>query len=104
MPTSGFVRAELPGARRAGGPPSRSAKLTESAQILAVNGTAYGAEVLKDAIRSAKGTTLPIELIVKTGDRYRVIALDYHDGLRYPHLERDAAVPARLDDILAAKK
>ena len=80
------------------------AKLTESAQILAVNGAAYGAEVLKDAIRSAKGTALPIELIVKTGDRYRVVAIDYHDGLRYPHLERDAAVPARLDEILAAKK
>ena len=80
------------------------ARLTESAQILAVNGAAYGAEVLKDAIRSAKGTALPIELIVKTGDRYRVVAIDYHDGLRYPHLERDAAVPARLDDILAAKQ
>jgi predicted metalloprotease with PDZ domain len=84
--------------------PAFKAKLTESAQILAVNGAAYSAEVLKDAIRSAKGTTLPIELIVKTGERYRVIALDYHDGLRYPHLERDASVPARLDDIWAEKK
>jgi predicted metalloprotease with PDZ domain len=84
--------------------PAFKAKLTESAQILAVNGAAYSAELLKDAIRSAKGTTLPIELIVKTGDRYRVVALDCHDGLRYPHLERDASVPARLDDILAAKQ
>jgi len=84
--------------------PAFKAKLTESAQILAVNGAAYSAEVLKDAIRSAKGTTSPIELIVKTGDRYRVVALDYHDGLRYPHLERDPSAPARLDDILAAKK
>ncbi len=83
--------------------PAFKAKLTESAQILAVNGAAYSAEVLKDAIRSAKGTTLPIELIVKTGDRYRVVAVDYHDGLRYPHLVRDAAVPARLDDIWAEK-
>ena len=84
--------------------PAFKAKLTESAQILAVNGAAYSAEVLKDAIRSAKGTTSPIELIVKTGDRYRVVALDYHDGLRYPHLERDPSVPARLDDIWAEKK
>jgi predicted metalloprotease with PDZ domain len=86
------------------GSPGFKAKLTESAQILAVNGAAYSAEVLKDAIRSAKGTTSPIELIVKTGDRYRVVALDYHDGLRYPHLERDPSVPARLDDIWAEKK
>ena len=83
--------------------PAFKAKLTESTQILAVNGAAYSPDVLKDAIRSAKDTKLPIELIVKTGDRYRVVALDYHDGLRYPHLERDESVPARLDDIWAAK-
>ncbi|MGC1388189.1 MAG: hypothetical protein WA807_09305 [Steroidobacteraceae bacterium] len=83
--------------------PAFKAKLTESTQILAVNGAAFSPDVLKDAIRSAKDTTLPIELIVKTGDRYRVVALDYHDGLRYPHLERDESVPALLDDIWAAK-
>jgi predicted metalloprotease with PDZ domain len=79
------------------------AKLTESSQILAVNGAAYSAELLKDAIQSAKGTALPIELIVKTGERFRVVSIDYHAGLRYPHLERDTAAPARLDDILAAR-
>jgi hypothetical protein len=40
---------------------------------------------------------------VKTGDRYTVAHVDYHGGLRYPHLERDPSTPARLDDILAAK-
>jgi predicted metalloprotease with PDZ domain len=80
------------------------ANLTESSVILAINGAAYSVDVLKDAIRSAKTTKLPIELIVKTGDRFRVVSLDYHDGLRYPHLERDSSVPARLDDILAARK
>jgi predicted metalloprotease with PDZ domain len=80
------------------------AKVTESTVILAINGAAYSADVLKDAIRSAKTTKLPIELIVKSGDRYRVLALDYHEGLRYPHLEREASAPARLDDILAARK
>jgi len=80
------------------------AKVTESSVILAINGAAYSADVLKDAIRSAKTTKLPIELIVKNGDRYRVLALDYHEGLRYPHLEREGSAPARLDDILAARK
>ena len=80
------------------------AKVTESSVILAINGAAYSADVLKDAIRSAKTTKLPIELMVKTGDRFRVLSLDYHDGLRYPHLERDPPAPARLDDILAARK
>jgi predicted metalloprotease with PDZ domain len=80
------------------------AGLTEGAQILAVNGTAYNAELLKDAITAAKGTKDPIELIVKTGDRFWVAHLDYHLGLRYPHLQRVAAVPARLDDIIAPRK
>jgi len=83
--------------------PAFKAKLTENAQILAINGIAYDANVLQDAIRAAQGTQVPIELIVKTGDRYMVAHLDYHDGLRYPHLERDASTPARLDDILAAR-
>ena len=83
--------------------PAYLAKLTEGAQILAINGIAYDADVLKDAIRAAHGTQAPIELIVKTGDRYLVAKLDYHDGLRYPHLERDSAEPARLDAILAAR-
>jgi hypothetical protein len=51
----------------------------------------------------AKNATTPIELIVKHDQRYLVIHIDYRDGLRYPHLERDASVPARLDDILSAR-
>jgi predicted metalloprotease with PDZ domain len=85
--------------------PAFKAKLTESSVILAINGAAYDVDVLKDAIRAAKNSKLPIELIVKTGDRFRVATLDYHDGLRYPHLERDSSVPAAtLDDIYAARK
>jgi predicted metalloprotease with PDZ domain len=80
------------------------AKLTENSVILAINGAAYDVDVLKDAIRSSKTTKQPIQLIVKTGDRFQVLSLDYHDGLRYPHLERDPSAPARLEDILAARK
>ncbi len=83
--------------------PAFKAKLTEGTQILAVDGAAYSADLLRAAIKAAKTTTAPIELIVKTGDRFRVVRLDYHDGLRYPHLERDPAQPARLDNILSPR-
>jgi predicted metalloprotease with PDZ domain len=83
--------------------PAFKAKLTEGAQILAINGVAYSADVLKDAIRSARDTQSPIQLIVKMGDRFALASLDYHDGLRYPHLERDPSEPPRLDDIMAAR-
>ena len=46
-----------------------------------------------------------IELIVQgsPGGRYRTITLDYHDGLRYPHLERIPGTPDRLSSILRAR-
>jgi hypothetical protein len=31
------------------------------------------------------------------------VRIDYHGGLRYPRFERDASVPAHLDDILTPK-
>lgn len=84
--------------------PAFKAGLTEGMKIVAVNGTAYDSDVLTDAVKAAKGSTDPIELIVKAGGHYRTVKLDYHGGLRYPHLERDTNEPSRLDDILAAKK
>ena len=78
--------------------------LTVGTQIVAVDGTAYTADRLKDAIRDAPKSRGPMELLVKNGDRYRTVRMDYHDGLRYPHLERVASVPARLDEIFAARK
>jgi predicted metalloprotease with PDZ domain len=79
------------------------AGFTESTQIIAVNGIVYDADVLMDAIRAAKATRTPIELIVKKGNRVSVAHVEYYDGLHYPHLEREPSVPDRLDDILAAR-
>jgi predicted metalloprotease with PDZ domain len=69
-------------------------------QILAVNGRAYTPDVLKAAVRDGKGSGPGVELIVENTGYYRIIKLDYHDGERYPQLERVASVPDRLDDIL----
>ena len=85
------------------GSPAFQAGLTNGARIVAVNDLAYSGDVLKDAIRSARGARTPIELIVRTGDHYRTVRLDYHGGLRYPHLERDTSQPALLDAILAPR-
>jgi predicted metalloprotease with PDZ domain len=80
--------------------PAFKAGLTEGMQILAVNGTGYSGDLLKRTIK-AKG---PLALILRKADRYTVVTLDYSGGLRYPHLERDPAVPARLDQILAPRQ
>ena len=75
----------------------------EGMQILAINGVAYDADVLKDAVRAAQANGAPIELIVQNGDRFLIVNIDYRGGLRYPRLERDASVPARLDEILTPR-
>lgn len=82
------------------GSASDKAKLGPGMQITAVNGRQFSGQLLSDAIRDAKGNDNPISLIVANTGTYRVVGLDYHDGLRYPHLERVEGTPDRLDDIL----
>lgn len=79
------------------------AGLTTETQIVAVNNVAFDGEKLKAAVKATKGNGPPVELLVKQGDLYRTIRLDYHDGLRYPRLERINGTPALLDDILARR-
>lgn len=69
-------------------------------EIVAVNGLGYTSERLKNAVRDAKGGKEPIRLLLKSGDRYRDVAIDYHGGLRYPHLEKTATGEAGLDKLL----
>jgi predicted metalloprotease with PDZ domain len=82
------------------GGPAYTAGLTIGTQIVAVDGVTYDSERLKEIVKGAKTNNAAIELLVKNGDRYSTVRIDYHEGLRYPHLERDANVPPRLDQIL----
>ncbi len=83
--------------------PAFRAGIGSGATIVAVNGQAYSKSVLEDAIKAAKGGNAPIELLVRDFDRYRTVAVPYHDGLRYPHLERIEGTPDRLTAIFKAR-
>ena len=72
-------------------------------KVVAVNGRRFSAEVWHDAIRAAKTSTSPIELIVENTDYFRVVKLDYHDGEKYPHLVRDESKPDVLTEIYRAR-
>jgi hypothetical protein len=61
-------------------------------------------EVLSEAVTAAKGTKEPIVLLVNSFDKILTIRLDYHGGLRYPHLERIPNTPDRLSQIHAPRK
>jgi predicted metalloprotease with PDZ domain len=72
--------------------------------LVAVNGQDYSAEVMKDAILAAEHGNDPIRLLLKYQGAYQTIAVDYHDGMQYPHLVRLDGTPDYLDEIIAAKK
>ena len=84
--------------------PAFKAGIAPSGTLIAVNGRAFSAQRLKDAIGAAKDGKAPIELLLKNGDEYRTVRVDYRGGLRYPHLERIAGTPDRLSAILAPRK
>jgi predicted metalloprotease with PDZ domain len=84
--------------------PGFQAGMSGGSTLLAVNGRAYKAEALRAAVSAAKNDKAPIQLLVKKGDLYKTYALDYHDGLRYPRLERINGTPDRLEAILRPLK
>jgi predicted metalloprotease with PDZ domain len=80
--------------------PAFNAGLTIGTKLIAVNGRSFDVDQLKDAIKAKKS---PLNLLVKTGDIYRTIDLDYDGGLRYPKLEKTNSGPSSLDALLAPK-
>lgn len=80
--------------------PAFNAGIDLGDEIVAVNGRSYTGDRLKTAVKDAKGSKEPIKLLLKSGDRYREVAIDYHGGLRYPHLVKTATGEAGLDKLL----
>jgi predicted metalloprotease with PDZ domain len=79
--------------------PTDKARLAPGEKIIAVDGQIYSGEVLRAAIRAAKGRTEPIHLIVQADSFVSMADIDYHDGERFPVLERVDGTPDYLDDI-----
>jgi len=83
--------------------PAFKAGISPGMSVVAVNGRDYDADGLKEAVTAAaKDKSQPIELLVKNFDQYQTIRIDYHDGLKYPHLERDTSKPDTLAKLLKA--
>lgn len=82
-----------------GGPAFR-AGLAAGAQLVAVNGRAFDAELLNEAIVAAArpGASGSIDLLVRVLDEYRTVRVEYRGGLRHPHLER---IPGSVDRLAA---
>jgi predicted metalloprotease with PDZ domain len=80
--------------------PADKAGLAPGEKIMAVNDKVYSADALREAIRESKKVSKPIRIIAQADSFVSTKEIDYHDGERYPALERTDGTPAYLDDII----
>jgi predicted metalloprotease with PDZ domain len=81
--------------------PAFKAGVTPGMQLQAVNDEAFTVARLHHAIVAAEKNKAPIKLLLKRDEEFITLSVDYHGGLRYPHLERVESTPDLLDQVLA---
>ena len=69
-------------------------------KLTAVNGRRWTPAILRAAVGSAETNSAPVELLVENDDYFKSCKLDYNGGEKYACLERDAAKPDLLGEIL----
>lgn len=90
----GTVRDVIPGMAAA------KAGLGSGMKIVAVSDRQWSADLMREAIRGAKSSARPLQLLVANGEYYKTYSLDYQGGIRYPHLERDSSRSDLLSEII----
>lgn len=70
---------------------------------MAVNGRRFSLQVLREVLRAAKLSRELIDLAIENGELTQSYQLDYHDGERFPRLERDPSKPDLLEQIIKPK-
>jgi predicted metalloprotease with PDZ domain len=79
------------------------AGITPGMQPVAVNGAKFSLAALEQAVRHTKGGG-GLEFTVAIGNFQARHRLNYHDGLRYPHLERYWSRPYVLQQIATSRR
>lgn len=82
------------------GMPANAAGLSPYMKVLGVSGRQFSIDELKRAILDSKSKSAPISLIVSNTGSLETHEIAYHDGLRWPHLERVGEATDYLNDIL----
>jgi predicted metalloprotease with PDZ domain len=76
------------------------AGLAAGMEIVAVNDIQFSPEEFRRSLAKTIEKDRPLSLIVKHGQRYRMIRLDYSGGIRYPRLEKIGEDETSLDRLL----
>ena len=82
------------------GSPAYKAGIGPGMKLIAVNGRQWSPEVLHAAIKTAKETHQPVELLVENAQFFKTYAVQYFEGERNPHLERVPEAPDVLGQML----
>lgn len=69
-------------------------------RIQAVNGRGWSLETMRRAVADSEKNSKPLKLLIGNGDFMEMYTLDYHNGLRYPHLQRQNGAADYLDEII----
>ena len=76
------------------------AGLVPASRIMGVNHRVYSADLLRQALVNAETNPQPIQLLTLTNSFYAEYSVDYHQGLRSPHLTRIAGKADLITAIL----
>ena len=78
-----------------------NAHIAAESKVIAIDGQQFDADVLDGAIRQAQHQRAPIQILTFQNGWYTTNAVNYHGGLRYPHLVRIPGRPDMLAKIMA---
>jgi predicted metalloprotease with PDZ domain len=82
------------------GSPAYNAGISSAMKVIGVNNRLYTNDLLQDALEASRDSSAPITLTYVDDDYIHTAAIDYHGGIRYPHLTRDDAKSDYLDELI----
>jgi predicted metalloprotease with PDZ domain len=83
--------------------PAFKAGLAPGMKVTAIDGRPYSADVLWNGIARARQGKQSLQIRAKDDGATRLYEVDYHGGLKYPHLVREHGKTDYLKQILAPK-
>jgi hypothetical protein len=69
-------------------------------KLIAVDTRKFSRNILREAVKSHSVDPSPIQMLASNGEVFKTFSVNYHNGERYPSLERDSSKPDILSLII----
>ena len=79
--------------------PADKAGLSPGDKLIGVSGEVFSPDALTQALDDSKGNDKPIKLLVQDQNELSTKSIDYHEGQRFPRLQRVDGTTDYLDEI-----